>query len=140
MRCLTPFLMLVTIVLVALTAFNTWQISQLREELAGVKQKTHKSAEQVSAERELTKMLADAKQQTEHARELISGGQVARARLELNRSIQKIEKATQLSKDMANGAARSVTGVVSSLKSAISGASKGKNQERPGEENPTSRD
>jgi hypothetical protein len=131
LRCLTPFLAVALVLLVALAAYNTWQINQLRAELAAVKVKIHRPDQQASAERQLNQLLGEAKQRTERARELISGGQVGRARTELGNSLQKLEKASEISKNMAGGAARSVSGAVSSLKSALEGVSKHHDKGKP---------
>ena len=123
MRCLTPFLIIALLALFGLVGYNTWQIGQLRTELASAKAQVAKPADQVSAEKEINKLLEDAKQRTERARDMIAGGQAKNAREELSKSLQKLEKASKLSKDMANSAVRGVTGAVHNIKSKLEGVS-----------------
>jgi predicted negative regulator of RcsB-dependent stress response len=126
MRCLTPLLVVALIALVALTGYNTWQIGQLRSELAAAGPKNGKVAARVKSDKEIADLVDQAKRQTESARNMISSGKIKSAQDELSRSVQKLEKASRMSKDMAEGAYRQVTGAVDSLKNAFGGDEKKK--------------
>ncbi len=137
MRCLTPFLMLAVVGLIALSAYNTWQIRELRAELVGVRARAEKPAGQDGAEKELNRLVEDARKQTERAKDLVARGQFERARQELNKSLQKLDKASEMSKDIADSAVRGVNGAVSDIKNAIDGISKGEGKRMEGNETNT---
>jgi hypothetical protein len=129
LRCLTPFLIVALLAAIALAGYNTWQIDQLRKELAA-KPGAARSEKRAKSDKEIADLVDQAKRQTESARGLISGGKLKNAQDELNKSVQKLEKASKLSKDMAEQTYREMTGAVESLKNAF--GSDGKKQTEDG--------
>lgn len=99
------FAVIVMLALVALAGYNYWQINQLRSELAAIKSKVHRG-EADSNEQDLLTALASVKEHTARAKEMISNGQMGRARAELDKSLRRLENASALSRDIAADTAR----------------------------------
>lgn len=140
MRCLTPFAVLLLFLAVVLSGYNCWQVHQLRKEVSAMKAEVRSGDRQGGQEQDLASMVKRAQQQAESARRLLASGQVDRARDELSKSLRKLEAASQLSKQMADDAAKNISGAFSNVRkqveSAVDGASSKNDNRRPNNNGP----
>lgn len=132
----------VFVVLILLVGYNYWQINQLRSELAAIKTKVHSGKAADEEHQDLLTSLGLVKEHTARAKELLSKGQPERARAELDKSLRKLEKASDLSQDIAVDAARSLGAawvvVKREAESAWKGFSSQNGKRRPGGNEPAS--
>jgi len=101
MRCLTLF---VLVVLLGLTCFNSLQIRRINLELAQMKANSQAKADNpAEGELDFTTAIKLAGEYSDRAGKLIEKGQIEAARLELDKSLRKLETAARLSKGLAAG-------------------------------------
>jgi hypothetical protein len=96
--------LLVLVAVLGLTCYNSLQIRRINLELAGNKTVKH-TGDPSNSLQDLDTALKLAEDYSRHARKLIQKGQTEAARLELDKSLQKLEMAARLSQGFADGAA-----------------------------------
>lgn len=102
MRCLTSLVLVVLVAVLAIAGYNYWQNGRMRGDLEAIRARVvHPGGRPAPDRQDLLTALAQAKDHATRARELIAAGQARRARLELDRSLQKLDRASSLSKDIA---------------------------------------
>ena len=108
MRRLGCFGMLI-ILLLAVIAYDHWQIEQLRGEVAAIASKVHaekKPKAGVAKQSDLVTTLAEAEKYTRQAKELLDGKKVAEAQAKLDKAMGKLNSANGVSKDIVGDTAQ----------------------------------
>lgn len=143
MRCSIPILILVLAALLALAGYNYMQINRMRSELAGIKAKVHNIGSAEANKQNLLTALAEVRKHTTRARSLLRSGQGARARAELDRSLQDLGRASKLSQDAAADAGSGLGGTWSTVRKEVERAWKEVSRQieegRPGGNGPRNR-
>lgn len=106
MKRKTPLVPILLVGMTALAGYNYLEITRLKGELTEIKAKVHYKGSEKTGQPDLLTELAVVKQHTAEAKNLIASGQVKRARLELDKSLKKLDAASKTSQDIASGAAR----------------------------------
>lgn len=101
MRCLTPFLGIAVFAVLALAGYNYTQINQLKSQLDGVRAQVRKSEVSTSDKRDLVESLTQVKLHTARARQMLAKGHTARAQVELDKSLNALDKASDMSRSMS---------------------------------------
>ena len=122
MRCLTPFILLGMVIVLALAGYNWWQIVGMREDLAGIKEKVYKGNLTNDGKEDLLTALASSKHHAQRAKEYMSKGQNARARAELDYCLRKLDSASVLSREIAVGAGRGLGETLSGIRKQMENA------------------
>jgi len=96
------------IVLLAVVAYDRWQIEQLRAEVAAIANKVHasKAVKGAAAQPDLTTALAEAQKYTRQAKQLLASDQVAQAQARLDKALHKLNSANGISKDIVGDTAQ----------------------------------
>ena len=99
------FVLLAPAILV-LVAYNVWQVSMLRGEVAGLKTQMAalKGNVPASGSAEGVSLIAEAREHAERARKHIADGQLKRARTELDKSLRLMQRFSETSRSSARGA------------------------------------
>jgi hypothetical protein len=128
MRCLTVFALIALIAVLALTGYNHWRIGQIYNDLNTVKTRLHIN-EPISAGEptNLADALNQAEQHAQQARKLLSKGKNNAARLELDKSLRKLEKAGELSREIPESSSLDKT--LSTVQKQIQGTLEGLSKE-----------
>lgn len=116
MRCLTLLILVVLIALLGLTSYNYVQIRRIERDLVEVKSRILASEQAAEEEGGLLTALASATEHALRSKDLLSKGEMKSARTELEKSLQKLETAAELSRSPAEAAKRNLDAAVSTAR------------------------
>lgn len=102
-RCLGPLLGVVLVAVLGFMGYNYTQINQLRGELAQVKAQVHRTEVSPSDKQDLVTSLTSVREHTARARQMLAKGQTARARAELDKSLNALDNASTISRSIPEG-------------------------------------
>ncbi|MCC6441941.1 MAG: hypothetical protein IT210_00645 [Armatimonadetes bacterium] len=116
---------LLIIIALALGAYNAWSIAQVQENLDNLRKQAHAARAAAPTSEEPPRMAQDllvsAQKHSLRARELLRKGQVKQATEELNKSIQELKAASDMTRSRSASALKDLNKTVNSLKETAEG-------------------
>ena len=119
MRCLTFLVIVALFALLGITGYNYLQIQQLERDMSAVKAKVLIGDSEKDTQLDIAAALKIAEEHAAQARDMIARGRDAAARIELDKSLQSLDKAAKLTKKLAKNTARKLDIAISATRKQI---------------------